>query len=417
MERPRIVIIGAGFGGMYAAHRLLPQVKAGEISLTLINRTNYFLFTPLLHEVATGGLSPTSVTEPLREIFAKTGVRICQGEVEAIDTGKRLISIPSEDIPYDYAVVATGADTNYYGIAGAEARGLPLKSLRDAVRIREAVIEAFERAARAMDPEIRARQLSFVVVGGGATGVEVAAELLEFAYGMERRYHRGASLGRKEDISITLLSAAPELLMQFHPALRRAASERLKRQGIEVRLNAVVTAVEVGRILFADGSEIPAATVIWTAGVKPELPRFLGEASSVSKGRIRTDRFLQAVGDERLFVLGDAASVETAAWEPPLPMLAQVAVAQADVIARNVMAAVRGGTKTAFQYRSKGSLVSLGQWFAVGEILNVRMSGRLAWWVWRTVYLFKFVSWKKRWRIAFEWTINLFSPRDITKLD
>ncbi len=417
MERQRIVIIGAGFGGMYVAGRLLASLKKGEIELTLINRANYFLFTPLLHEVATGGLSPTSVTEPLREIFAGSSVRIRQGEVEAVDAVKRLISIARdpEPFPYDYAIVATGAVTNYYGVTGAEEHGLPLKSLGDAVRIRGAVIEAFERAAMIEDPASRARQLSFVVVGGGATGVEVAAELLEFASGMERRYHR--TRRREEGVSVTLLTAGSELLAQFHPELRRAAENRLKRLGVRVRLNAAVARVEADRVVFSDDSWTPSSVVVWAAGVRPELPRFIGGAPAALQGRLRVDRFLRSVDDPRLFALGDAASVEGSQGDSPLPMLAQVAVAQAKTVASNVLAEVRGSDMSEFRYRSKGGLVSLGQWFAVGEILNARMSGRMAWWVWRTIYLFKFISWKKRLRIAFEWTINIFSARDITELD
>lgn len=415
MARPRIVILGAGFGGLYVASRLSASARRKEIEVTLVNRTNYFLFTPLLHEVATGGLTPTSVIEPLREILAGTGIRVIQGDVASVDAAARVVRMGGDELPYDRLAVATGATTAWYGIPGAEEHGLPLKTLADAIRIRERVIDAFEQASRIRDREARKRRLSFAVVGGGATGVELAAELVEFAGGMERRYHRGASECRGDDLSISLVSAAPELLAQFPVSLRDAAAGHLRRLGVDVRLDAQVSTVRTDGLVMRDGGFIPASVVIWTAGVMPDAPRFEGEPPFLARGRIRVGPDLAAVGDASVFALGDAAAVEAGDAQPP-PMLAQVAVAQAAVVAENLLASIRGRPTRPFRYRSKGSLVSLGQWYAVGEVFSARLRGRFAWWLWRTIYLFKFLSWKKRLRIAFEWTVNLFYPRDISKL-
>lgn len=413
-SKPRVIVIGAGFGGLYTAYRLLPYVRKGLLDVTVVNRNNYFLFTPLLHEVATGGLSPRSVAEPLREIFAGSGVEIVKGEVEAIDADARRVRVGGRDIPYDRVVVASGAVTNHYGIPGAEEHGLPLKDLADALRIRGRVIEAFERAADLTDSEARRRALSFVVVGGGATGVEVAAELLEFARGIERRHHRQA--GRAASASVSLVSAAPELLAQFHPKLREAAAARLRRQGVDVRLGAQVASVDAEALRFADGTELPGSVIVWAAGVKPSLPDFVGRLPKTESGRLRVASDLKADGLEGVYALGDAAAVVRAQGEPPLPMLAQVAVAQAERVAANVVADLEDRPTAPFRYRSKGTLVSLGQWYAVGEVFDAHLRGRFAWWLWRTVYLFKFISWKKRFRIAFEWTINLFVSRDTVKI-
>lgn len=400
----RVVIVGCGFGGVYVARQLLPYVRRGDIALTVVNKTNFFLFTPLLHEVATGGLTPTSVTEPLREIFADSGIVVCQGETRGIDRDKKIIYVGEQAIAYDYAVIATGATTNYYGVPGAEENAYSLKSLADAVRIRDRVIDCFERAMTLRDEQARRRALSFAVVGGGATGVELAAELLEFSSGMTHRY-------RATDASVTLINASKELLATFEPKIRDVALRRLRRTGVDVLLEKNVTQVMPDKVLFADGGAVEADTIIWAAGVKPQLPDFLSSPPRLVGGRIAVDDFLRVEGDDSLFVLGDAAALPK-----PLPMLAQVAVAQADTVAANIIAARERREPRAFVYRSKGSLVSIGQWFAAGTIFNAMIHGRLAWWAWRTIYLFKFLSWKKRVRIAFEWTVSLFNPRDITKV-
>lgn len=413
--KKHIVIIGSGFGGMEVARRLSPYVRVGSIDVTVINRTNAFLFTPLLHEVATGGLSPTSVTEPLREVFVGTGIRVVQGDVTSIDTTTKTITVGTCAVTYDVAVLATGAETNYYNTPGAEACAVPLKTLGDALRIREQVIDAFERAALTIDADARKKLLSFVVVGAGATGVELVTELAEFTNGIACRYFRDGKNGiDPSDVTVTLVSAGAELLAQFPLATRVAADKQLQREGIVIRRNAQVKAVDTHGVVLADGSRIDAALVAWTAGVKPMVPPFAGRTPSMEKGRVLVDAMLRATGCDDVFVLGDSAAFTQGGAQ--LPMLAQVAVAQGKAVAQNVLATVRQRPLVSFMYRSKGSLVSLGQWFAAGTVGPLHLSGRFTWWLWRTVYLFKFASTKKRVRIAFEWTLNLFSPRDITKL-
>ena len=228
MLRPHIVIVGAGFGGTYVAKKLAPYVKKGTIDVTVVNKTNYFLFTPLLHEVATGSLGPLSVAEPLREIFAGTGVEVCQGSVQSIDTENMRVHISSNGnrhtLPYDYLVISTGAETNYYGIAGAERYTFPLKNLADAARIRSQIIDCFEEAIMSENPEERARLLSFVVVGGGPTGVETAAELNEFVHSIVSRYYSKSDpqtdICSHKEVKVNLIHAGPELLQQFPTSLR-----------------------------------------------------------------------------------------------------------------------------------------------------------------------------------------------------
>jgi NADH dehydrogenase len=415
--KPHVLILGAGFGGVYVAKNLLKQVRAGKIDLTIVNRTNYFLFTPLLHEVATGALTPGSVAEPLREVFHKTNAHVVQGNIDSIDAARKTATISGTPIAYDYLVIATGAETNYYGIAGAEKFSYALKNLYDAARIRSRVIDSFEKAALSQDPAERARLLSFAVVGGGATGVEMAAELSEFADAIAKRYYREMKWPADE-VQISIIDTGPELLQMFAPKLRRAATKRLQKEGVILHMNSSVTSVTADGLTLVSKSSgsssnmtLPAATVIWSAGVKAIIPKFEGTQPVLVKGRMAVDEHFMLTGMSGISVLGDAAGYPT-----PVPMLAQAAESQAKVVANNILAAINGKPLAGFAYNSKGNMVSLGQWFAIGEIFSLKISGRLTWWLWRTVYLFKFASFKKRVRIMFEWSLELFFPRDITKI-
>jgi NADH dehydrogenase len=426
MLRPHIVILGAGFGGTYVAKQLAAHVKRDEIDVTIVNKTNYFLFTPLLHEVATGSLTPTSVAEPLREIFVHTGISLCQGSVEMIDPVSQRVHISANGsrhtLPYDYLVVATGAESNYYNIPGAEQFTLPLKSLADAALIRTRIIDAFEKAIVTEDPNERAHLLSFAVVGGGPTGVETAAELSEFIDEMVSRYYYINRECDPDEPRITLVHTGTELLQQFKPSLRKNAAERLEKKGIKLALGRTVTGVSPKGLTLSDSSNIPAATIVWAAGVKSVIPQFEGDTVPMIAGRIVVDEFSRVNGNERIFALGDVAgyidphNVAPGAVPAPLPMLAQVTVQQAAFVAKNLINSIEKKELKVFHYHSMGSMVSVGQWFAVGEIFSMKIAGPFTWWLWRTVYLFKFASWKKRIRIAFEWTLNSFYPRDVTKL-
>lgn len=422
MSVPRIVILGAGFGGVYVAKELRSLAKKGLVDLTLVNRTNYFLFTPLLHEVATGGLNPRNVAEPLREIFVGSGIRVVQGLVESVDLENKIVAIDSRPggcaLSYDYLVVATGAETNHYGIPGAAEFTLPLKSLMDAAQIRNRIIDVFERASLVESIEERRELLSFVVVGGGATGVEVVAELAEFMNGLIKRYFTCPI-----EASLTLIHTGQELLEMFAPRLRRIAEKKLRKKGVTLKLKSQVVQVTAEGLRLADGLLVPARTIIWAAGVKASIPKFVGRIPTLSSGRLAVDQFFRLVGENKVFALGDnAAYLDCQLFQKdsqntkPLPMLAQVAVREASRVAENLLASLKDRPLQSFRYRSKGSMVSIGQWFAVGEIDFFNFSGRLAWWIWRTVYLFKFASWQKRLRIMVDWSLDFFYPRDITKL-
>ncbi len=405
MKKSHVVIIGGGFGGTYTAKYLQPLVDSDEIEVTLINRTNYFLFTPLLHEVATGALSPTSVVEPIREIFRTGNVHFIQDEVKSIDPVGKSITISNRIIGYDYLVVSSGAETNYYGTLGAKENTLTLKDIHDAHVIRKTIIDTCEKGAHIQDETERRKMLSVVIVGGGATGVELAAEVIEFMQETLCSYYRSCHM-KKADMQVTVVAASPELLPPFPPALRTIAKNELVRKGVKVLTGETVTEVKPGKIIFADKSFLEAGTIIWVAGVKPSTMDIAG-AEKEKNGRIKIDEFLRVTGPSNIFALGDVSGTA--------PMLAQVASQQAKTVAHNIGATISATPLAPFVFHEKGLLVSLGQWYAAGKIFGVTMKGPLMWWIWRTVYLFNFHSWRKRFKIAAEWTVNLFYPRDITE--
>lgn len=417
MVRKRIIIVGAGFGGIYVAGGLRKLANREKAEIILISPQNYFLFTPLLHEVATGGLSPVSVAEPIREIFYKDKIKFHQTRVNSVDLENRLITTEQENINYDILVLATGATTNFYNIPGAERYGLPLKSLRDSVFIRSKIIDAFEQAALISDQNLRQELLTFVVVGAGATGVELVGEVAEFVFNTLYPYYKN-TFCKSRDIKVILVSSGEEILTLFPKSVRLWSEKELVKKSVLLKRGSSVLEVKEREVVLDSREIIKTRIVLWTAGVRPDLPEIKGKVKFHQSGRILVDQTLRAEGFEDVFVLGDSAAFLENGESKVLPMFAQVAVKESETVVKNIKAIISDKNKNLnkFNYRTSGFLVSIGQWRAVGVILGFRLQGRFAWWVWRTVYLFKFISWRKKLRIAFEWTINLFYPRDTTKI-
>jgi NADH dehydrogenase len=490
-KKPQIVIVGNGFGGVYSARHLASLVSQGKIDVSIYGRSNHFLFTPLLHEVATGGLSPLSVVESLDEVFRGTGICFSQSEVTSINLDEKYIEIEevntraslarghlSREMPsrgllkkinFDYIIIAGGATTNSYGIAGVEENCYFLKNLTDALEIRNRIIDAIEDASdfndvtNAGDVSERKSLLSFAVVGGGPTGVELASEISEFAHQIISKYYsrkNTPSYIGHEEVQINLINAGNDLIPQFSVSLRKKAKKILEKNNVSVYLNTSVTSVTKQGVQTKGGNLILAGTTVWVAGVMPSALSMTRKMSvdpsgtPHAHGRILVNKFLQIPEYPFAFALGDIATFQVDAvgsadkkvslssassassspspLPPPLPMLAQVAEKEAKIVAYNIHAllinqgnrANRSGRPSRplreYKLKLKGMLISLGQWKALGDItvggITFRFSGPLMWWVWRTVFLFKFLSWRKRFEIATEWTVNLFSPRDISRL-
>jgi len=412
--RPRVVILGTGFGGVHTYSRLRNILNPQEADIVLIDRNNYFLFTPMLHEVATGGLNRQHIIEPTRRIIRRSADDLLIAEVKMINLDKKTVRTSKGTIPYDYLVIATGATTNFFGVPGAQKYSCVLKNLGDAVRLRDHFIDTFEKASRINNRADRQRMLSFAVVGGGATGVELAAEMADFFYKTFAAYYKNIYCA--EEVRLCLVNRGAELIGQFHPALRAKALEILKEKGVEVRLNSGVEEVTKDGLKLSEGGFLPAQTVVWTAGVTPNTPQFKSKIE-IERGRIKVDDFLRVKGRKDIFALGDVAQFVQGKDARPLPMLAQVATKEARVAARNIARSIRGKAPKSFLYHSKGELLSLGQWRAIGNIFGMNLSGPHIWWLWRTVYLLKFNSWVKRVKIAIDWTVNAFAPRDIAKTE
>jgi NADH dehydrogenase len=405
----RVVILGAGFGGIQT-YLSLRKARRPNLQITLINKTNYFLFTPLLHEVATGGLGHHNVVESVREIIDRDSASFLQAEIKDYDMNTRVVHTSAGDVPYDTLVIATGATTAFYGIPGAQEHGYVLKNLSDALRMRDRVIDLFEEASHKNAAE-RKKMLSFVVVGGGATGIEIVTELADLFNDTFKRFYSGDF--KRKEVSLTVVAADPDILMPFHPSIRKRAEKILAREGITIKLKMEVSEVTPDGLVFKDGTTLPAQTVIWAAGVTPTLQPPQG--MTCDRGhRIMVNQFLQAEGQERIFALGDAACFAGANGKP-LPMLAQVAVQQGPIAAQNILNSLDKKPLVPFTFHMKGLLVSLGRLEAAAQLGAFRFSGPLAWFFWRSVYFFEFHSWSKRFKIAADWFVNLFFPRDITR--
>lgn len=406
----KVLILGGGFAGVYSFLSLNKEFSPDELEITLVNKTNYFLFSPLLHEAATGGIGTHQPVESLREVIhRRPSSNFHVGEVKKIDFNQQIVSTTVGDLAYDILIIALGARTAFYNIPGAQEHSLMLKDLADAVKLRNHLLNTFEKAAEEKDIVRRRELLTISVVGGGPTGVELAAEIAELVLTTIRRYYSHMDFG---DVTINLLSKSPELIQQFKPRSRQFAMRSLKKLGVKVMTHAAVVKVAKDKIMLDSGEEIHSNTIIWVAGVEAQSIETTPGLPYDDNQRIRTDRWLRVSGYENVFALGDIASTAGG----PLPMLAQVAVEQGRKMGRLVRASLTHQSTAPFVYKSKGELVSLGQWRATGNIYGLQINGMFTWLLWRAVYWSKFISGTKQLKIALDWLIYFFHPRDITKV-
>jgi NADH dehydrogenase len=417
MGRPiKILIIGNGFGGTYALKRLHKFFhKDRNVELSIIGDKNYFLFTPLLHEVATGGINPENIIEPIRKVLGCCLKNFYLGTAELINTTDCTVSVGENIIPYDYLVLAPGAQTNFYNIPGAEKYSFPLKTIRDAIKIKNQTITMIEKASHSNDSFERKKMLRFVIVGGGPTGVELAAELQELIYENFSHYYSKDII---QDSSVVLIQRESQLMMQFGPKMRQKSLEILKKKGVDVMLNMSVTEVGDSYVTILSektgGKKLETETVIWSAGIKPNILNFDIVPERSPDGRLIVNEYLQLKDHKEIFAIGDIALFKTATTA--LPALAQVAEKEARHVAQNIQFAIRGKQLKPFSFSQHVSLVSLGQWAAIGEVFNFTFWGGITWWIWRTVYLSKLISFRKKLRVALDWTIDTFSARDISQI-
>jgi NADH dehydrogenase len=403
----KIVILGGGFGGVYTLKYLHKFFHNTDIKLVLVNKKNYFLFTPLLHEFATGSVSLENLVEPIREIIRCCDYEFIHGEVKRIDLEKKIVELNENKIDYDYLVIALGSKTNFYNIPEAEENSFTLKSLDDAIRLRNHFIHMFEIASKDKDEGL----LTFVIVGGGATGAELAAEMSNYFYKTFSKFYPKEVISK---VKIILIERGNELIPQFSPKLRKIALEVLKKRNIKVILEKGVKEVGKDFIKLDDETIIKTKTVIWTAGVQPNLPEIIGNIEKDNKERLIVNEYLQVKNYENVFSIGDVCSYIQN--QKPLPQLAQVAVRQAEFVAKNIFNLIKNKPLEKFVYKHQGDLISLGRFFAIGEIKNFTFSGFFTWILWRGVYLSKVISNKDKIKTFIDWLLDFFYPRDITEI-
>jgi NADH dehydrogenase len=391
----RVVVVGAGFAGI----TLVRALKRAPVEVLLLDRNNFHLFTPLLYQVASALLDPAEIARPVRALVRPLhNVEFRTAEVSGVDLDARVVRTDHGEVPYDYLVLAAGSTTNYFGNADLAARSMGLKELGEGLALRNHVLELFEAARWEHDAATRRRLLSFVVVGGGPTGVEYAGALAELIKLVLSRDFRGLD---HSEIRIVLVEGAPDLLSAFAPDLRRSARHELEKRGVAVWTGALVRSIQGADVHVADGRSITASTVVWTAGVRASaLGGTLGVETRRS-GRVPVEPSLQLPAHPEVFVIGDLAYLEQDGQE--LPMLIPVAMQEAKHVARMIRDRIAGRPATAFRYDDPGIMATIGRNAGVAQIGRVHLSGFIGWLTWLFVHLVNVVSFRSKLIVLVNW--------------
>ncbi len=415
IERKRVVIVGGGFAGLHLVRHLERRLRPGEAEVSLIDRSNYSLFTPLLYQVATGELPPHAVAYPLRVPLAKAGFRFLRTEVEAIDVEKRSVRTADGEVPYDLVVIVPGSVTNDYGIPGVKEHAVTLKWLEDGRTVRHSILSTFEDAALESDPARRRDLLSFAIVGAGPVGVELAASMRDLMDHTLRRIY--PSIDFQREPSITLIDGADRVVPAMDPRLSQIAARRLEQLGVRILLRTLVSEIGPSSIRTKDGQTLTSHTVVWAGGIKTNPIVTATDLPKAKDGRILVDVALRAMGHDDVVSFGDAAHFDQEG--KPLPQLAQVAVLQAPAAAANIARLIRGEPPLPYLYKRKGDLIALGRTSAAAEFarpVHLVLSGLPAWTVWRTNYLMQLVGVRNRGTLLMEWLLSYFSRRIVADI-
>ena len=416
MEKKKILVLGGGFGGVFAAKELA-RIGGNQLDIELINNNNYFVFQPLLPEVAAASIHSSDAVVPLRLLLRRIQVR--QADVMGIDFDKKIVTVVQGfrripiDLPYDDLIIALGMSVDLKRFPGFPEHALTMKNLSDAHHLRTHVISCLEMADVATDAELRQQLLTFVVVGAGSTGVETVAEVNELIH-RALKYYRNL---KHEEIRVCLIEYAGRILPTFPADLAEYATRRLQIDGIEVKIGIGTKSATSSAIELTDGSLIPTRTIVATIGNGPNpLVEALG--LDMHWGRIKTDRFMRVPGHDGVWAVGDAAEiplVEQPAEDPAhyAPQTAQFAVREGRQLSNNLIAKTNGEELKPFAYESKGSLASLGMSKAVAEVYGVKLSGTLAWLLWRGFYLSFLPGFASKVRVLVNWLLNLIVPPNI----
>ena len=412
----RVLILGGGFGGLYAALRLEKTLARDPgVEVTLVNRENFFLFTPMLHEVAASDLDLTNIVSPVRKLLKR--VRFYEGDVKAIDMKARTVRVAhgfdrhAHALPYDHLIVALGSITNFYGLPGLKERALTMKSLGDTIHLRNRLIALLEEADTECCAGVRRRLLTFVVAGAGFAGVETIAGLNDFVRASLRYYPNVP----KDAVRMILVEAGPKVLPELGDKLGDYARRKLSQRGIDVRTGTKVERLDDDRVLLSDGEAVETRTVVWTAGTSPN-PILAGLPCPTERGRLVVGADLEVPGHPGVWALGDCALIPDRRTGGICPPTTQHALREGAVAAHNVAAAIRGDARRRqFDFKALGQLAAIGHRTGVARILGVNFSGFPAWWMWRTIYLSKLPRFEKKLRVALDWTLDVFFSKDLVR--
>ena len=404
--RPRVVIAGAGFGGLTCARAL----RHAPVDVLLVDRNNYHLFTPLLYQVASALLDPGEIARPVRELIRPlNNADFRQARVTGADFDRRNLNTDRGPIPYDYLVLATGSQSDYFGNASLAKHAFGLKDLDEGLALRNRILSQFEASRWVAEPEKRRTMLTFAVVGAGPTGVELAGSISELIHLVLRKDYRDLDVG---EVRVLLLEAANAPLGPFVPSLREAARKSLAKKGVELMLGAKVESVTDDSIRLAGGEEIAAATIIWTAGVRASDVGIAIGAQLVRQARVKVEPTLQLTGHPVVFAIGDLAGATDGG--APLPMLIPVAMQEGRHVATTIAELVRNGGAKAFRYKDPGIMATIGRNSAVAELGAIHLSGFLGWSMWLAVHLVNVISFRSRILVLVNWAWDyLFYDRPI----
>ena len=406
----RIVVLGSGFAGMQAVVELERLFRRdANYEILLVSEQNFVLFTPLLPQIASSQVDPRHIAQAIRDVRGHRRFRFLRSTVSAIDLVNRRVETTVGPIAYDSLVIALGSRTNYFHTPGAPENTFDFKSLEDAVVLREHVLDLCEHADHVADAAERRRLLTVAVVGGGYTGVELLTDLQDFLFNYAARRYRGLT---RDSFRLLLIEATDKILATIHPRLRAHAMHRLGREGIEIRYNSRVTQVYDGGVEINGTDKIPAATLVWTAGVHAhELVEALPGPHDRA-GRACVNEHLQLENFLEVFVAGDSAVASDTALRENVPQVAPVAISHGKIAARNIAHRERNEPLESYRYVSEGMLVSLGARDAVVSVAGLQVHGYFAWLFWNAVHLYKLVSLKKQFQVAADWALATIFPRD-----
>jgi len=415
----RILILGGGFGGVYTAQALEKilkrELKRGEVQIGLVSRDNYLTFQPMLPEVVAGSIGILDTIAPIRRLCPRTD--LYTRAIEEIDLGRRRVTLASGvgsrqlNLEYDHLVIALGNVTSFAGQQGLSEHALPFKYLGDALALRNHAIHALEEADIERDPKARQGLLTFVVAGGGFSGVEAVAELNDFVRSAARSFRNVPP----EEIRVVLLHAGSLILPELPKNLAEFAQRLLMKRGVELRLNTRLAGATAEAALLAGGERIETRTLVSTVPGGPN-PVVAAVDCPKDRGRIVTDPYLEVPGHAGVWAVGDCALIMDASTGEPSPPTAQHAIREGRCAAENIAATLRGSAKRAFAFKALGKMGSLGHRSAVALVFGFKLSGFLAWWLWRTVYLMKLPGLDRKIRVAVDWTLDLLLPSDIVQL-